>query len=317
MSKYRKLMVLVALIAALTMLATMTGVSFAAGGGTTNGEEETTCVIGYVINHRELVVDGTKFDPQLSVMYEGSSASAEVAAPVAAAEAMTATAPMTATEAVTAVQAVEAAPAAPAVPYVLVDSKGYFSIPDLAVGDWNFMMQLPADWAGIVGDRRHHQGVHCGVANPLRILAPRVVHEGLVQTGSQRILTQPEDPIQQRIVTAERTCDLQRVLGGSGAKADAETGAGWADDLKNQNPAAAHPKRFDLLIARGQVIAVGHAHPTVSFGIGEVRLVAGQLFAVADHHLLAALRAFYLDLAQARIAAAQVEYARQCLTTRQ
>ena len=71
MSKYRKLMVLVALIAALTMLATMTGVSFAAGGGTTNGEEETTCVIGYVINHRELVVDGTKFDPQLSVMYEG------------------------------------------------------------------------------------------------------------------------------------------------------------------------------------------------------------------------------------------------------
>ena len=123
MSKYRKLMVLVALIAALTMLATMTGVSFAAGGGTTNGEEETTCVIGYVINHRELVVDGTKFDPQLSVMYEGSSASAEVAAPVAATEAVTATAPMTATEAVTAVQAVEAAPA---VPYVLVDEKGYF-----------------------------------------------------------------------------------------------------------------------------------------------------------------------------------------------
>ena len=152
MSKYRKLMVLVALIAALTMLATMTGVSFAAGGGTTNGEEETTCVIGYVINHRELVVDGTKFDPQLSVMYAASGASAEVAAPVAATEAVTATAPMTATEAVTAVQAVEAAPveAAPAVPYVLVDKKGYFSIPDLAVGDWNFMMQLPADWAGIV-----------------------------------------------------------------------------------------------------------------------------------------------------------------------
>ena len=46
MSKYRKLMVLVALIAALTMLATMTGVSFAAGGGTTDGEEETTCVVG-------------------------------------------------------------------------------------------------------------------------------------------------------------------------------------------------------------------------------------------------------------------------------
>ena len=57
MSKYRKLMVLVALIAALTMLASLTGVSYAAGGGTTEGccaggTQETTCVIGYVINHR-------------------------------------------------------------------------------------------------------------------------------------------------------------------------------------------------------------------------------------------------------------------------
>ena len=69
MSKYRKLMVLVALIAALTMLASLTGVSFAAGGGTTNDEQETTCIVGYVINHREVAVDGTKFDPQLSVAY--------------------------------------------------------------------------------------------------------------------------------------------------------------------------------------------------------------------------------------------------------
>ena len=69
MSKYRKLMILVALIAALTMLASLTGVSFAAGGGTTNGEQETTCIVGYVINHREVAVDGTKFDPQLSVAY--------------------------------------------------------------------------------------------------------------------------------------------------------------------------------------------------------------------------------------------------------
>ena len=30
-----------------------------------------------MINHREVVVDGTKFDPQLSVMYEPSSDVAE------------------------------------------------------------------------------------------------------------------------------------------------------------------------------------------------------------------------------------------------
>jgi hypothetical protein len=125
----------------------MTGVSFAAGGGTTNGEEETTCVIGYVINHREIVVDGTKFDPQLSVMYEPSTAPADSAAPVAAAEAMTATAPMTATEVVTTeVAALQVSSAMS----VTVNNKGYFTIPDLTVGDWNFMMQLPQDWAGIV-----------------------------------------------------------------------------------------------------------------------------------------------------------------------
>ena len=66
MTTNRKLMILVALIAALTMLATMTGVSFAAGGGT-GQTEDTTCVVGWVINHRELPVDGTKFDPQLPI----------------------------------------------------------------------------------------------------------------------------------------------------------------------------------------------------------------------------------------------------------
>ena len=147
MSKYRKLMVLVALIAALTMLATMTGVSFAAGGGTTDGEEEMTCVIGYVINHRELVVDGTKFDPQLSVMYEASSDAAQTVAPLEAAGVVTATASVTATAVVTTeVEAMQVSSAQS----VTVNNKGYFSIPDLTVGDWNFMMQLPADWAGIV-----------------------------------------------------------------------------------------------------------------------------------------------------------------------
>lgn len=147
MSKYRKLMTLVSLIAALTMLATMSGVSFAAGGGGTSDETETTCVVGWVINHREIPVDGTEFEPQLSVMYEQSYVMDEVAAPVEAAAPVTATLPATATEVMTTVAAVEAAPALPS---VLVDEKGYFEIEDLAVGDYNFLMQLPQDWAGIV-----------------------------------------------------------------------------------------------------------------------------------------------------------------------
>ena len=54
---------------------------------------------------------------------------------------------MTATEVVT--TEVEALQVSSAMS-VTVNNKGYFSIPDLTVGDWNFMMQLPADWAGIV-----------------------------------------------------------------------------------------------------------------------------------------------------------------------
>ena len=148
MSKYRKLMVLVALIAALTMLATMTGVSFAAGGGTTDGEEETTCVIGYVINHRELVVDGTKFDPQLSVMYEASSARQSRGA-CCGRRSRDRHCAHDRHRGRDASDGRERSQVSSALS-VTVNSKGYFKIPDLAVGDWNFMMQLPQDWAGIV-----------------------------------------------------------------------------------------------------------------------------------------------------------------------
>jgi hypothetical protein len=164
-TKYRKLMIVVSLIAALTMLATMTGVSSAAGGGGNNDKEETTCVVGYVINHREVPVDGTNelFIDENNPDDEGlfveavrggmEDAAAAAAAPVEATAAMTATAPMTATEAVTAPVAaeapVEAAPVEPLGSWV--DEHGYFEIEDLAVGDWNFTMDLvDTDFAGIV-----------------------------------------------------------------------------------------------------------------------------------------------------------------------
>lgn len=44
-SKYRKLMIVAAIFAALTMLFTMTSISFASGGGN-NSDGDTTCVEG-------------------------------------------------------------------------------------------------------------------------------------------------------------------------------------------------------------------------------------------------------------------------------
>ena len=161
MSKYRKLMLVVALVAALAMLMTMTSVTFAGGGGAAQDAQETTCVVGYVINHREQPVDGTKFDPQLSVVYlaypdmaEAPASLAPAAEPVAAAEAMTATVPMTATEVMTAVAAAmrkQLATEAMPFPSVTVNSSGYFEIKDLPAGYWfDFGMPLPPDWEGIV-----------------------------------------------------------------------------------------------------------------------------------------------------------------------
>ena len=64
--KYRMFMLVLALVAALTMVIAMTSVSFASGDKPpANGA--TVCVSGYVINHREQPVDGTRFDPQMKV----------------------------------------------------------------------------------------------------------------------------------------------------------------------------------------------------------------------------------------------------------
>ena len=54
----RKLAFVVALAAALVMLFMLSSVAFA-GSDTT----KVICVDGYVINHREIVVNGTKTDP--------------------------------------------------------------------------------------------------------------------------------------------------------------------------------------------------------------------------------------------------------------
>jgi hypothetical protein len=101
----RRLAFTVAIGAALVMLFVLTSVAFA-GSDTT----KTICVDGYVINHRELAVDGTKTTPPLYV--EAVGASGTYSATVA--------------------------------------SNGYFKFEDLPEGEWNFQLQLPEGWEGIV-----------------------------------------------------------------------------------------------------------------------------------------------------------------------
>jgi len=111
----RKLAFVVALAAALVMLFMLSSVAFA-GSDTT----KTVCVDGYVINHRELAVNGTKTTPPLYVEAVGASG----------------------------------------IYSATVGTNGYFKFKTLPVGDstqysslaegdWNFRMQLPQDWEGI------------------------------------------------------------------------------------------------------------------------------------------------------------------------
>ena len=93
-----------AILAALLMVMILAGFASA-------GTADTACVTGYVINHREIVVDGTKFTPPLRV---------------------------------------EAVPTNGQPVFADVDKKGYFKFEKLPVGDYNFRMQLPEGWDGLV-----------------------------------------------------------------------------------------------------------------------------------------------------------------------
>lgn len=107
-SNKRTLTLAIALAAALVMLFGLSSVAFAGGTDTA----DTVCVDGYVINHREQPVDGTRTDPPLAVVAIGSSGT------------------FTAT----------------------VGADGYFKFkdPNLPADQWNFQLQLPPGWQGIV-----------------------------------------------------------------------------------------------------------------------------------------------------------------------
>lgn len=118
-NKSGKFMLVVALVAVLAMFMAMASVSFAGGDEPTDGAKgPTVCVSGYVINHREQPVDGTKWTPALTI------------------EAVGAESPdMDPTVSVT----------------TTVAANGSYTFKDLPAGlYYNFKMQLPTDWDGIV-----------------------------------------------------------------------------------------------------------------------------------------------------------------------
>ena len=142
--KRRRLMILVAVVAALTMMITLAGVSFAGGD---NGSDETVCVSGYVINHREQPVNGTKFTPQLKVYAIGVPSSYDAAQ-----------LPDMATE-VSSVDQLDTlssgADTANSTGIVVatadVDEAGYWKFKELPAGYYyTFALPLPADWDAIV-----------------------------------------------------------------------------------------------------------------------------------------------------------------------
>lgn len=99
------------ILAALLAIVLSAGWGVAAAGGDDNGSPRgTVCVDGYVINHREVPVDGTRALPPLVVQASG--------------------------------------PGGPAT--ASVDSQGYFKFDNLPAGQWQFSLPLPTDWDGIV-----------------------------------------------------------------------------------------------------------------------------------------------------------------------
>jgi hypothetical protein len=142
-------MLVLALVAALAMLMAMAGVSFA-GGDEPPKDGATVCVSGYVINHREQPVDGTKFDPTLKVYAYGISGATEAAAlPDLATE-------FASPEAVSALAAGADAASAEAAGWVWketdVAADGSYKFENLPAGYYyTFYLVMPnQDWDGIV-----------------------------------------------------------------------------------------------------------------------------------------------------------------------
>jgi hypothetical protein len=136
-------MLVLALVAALAMLMAMTSITFA--GGEEPKDDATVCVSGYVINHREQPVDGTKFDYPLYVYaLTYTSADASAAPDLAAVPDAEALSTLAASGA--------EAGGWQIVDYVEVGSNGSYKFEKLpADQEYYFALPMPnEDWDGIV-----------------------------------------------------------------------------------------------------------------------------------------------------------------------
>lgn len=100
----------VVIAAALVLTFVLSSVAFAGGTTDGNNDDGIICIDGYVINHREVPVDGTKWDPQMEVVLTGEAGE------------------MVAT----------------------VDENGYFKFEDVAEGPYELKLQLPEDWDSLI-----------------------------------------------------------------------------------------------------------------------------------------------------------------------
>lgn len=139
--KHNNRMLATAIIIALVMAFALSSVSFASSNqdDANHVKRPTVCVDGYVINHREVPVDGTRLNPPLVVYAFGIPM--DMAAP--------------SLPELSADVDVEAAIAAAAPDVVRmkaeVDSHGYFKFEKLPADfRWIFAMRLPEDWDSIV-----------------------------------------------------------------------------------------------------------------------------------------------------------------------
>ena len=176
-NKTRKFMLVLAVFAALAMLMSMTSISFAGGDQPTDGK--TVCVSGYVINHREQPVDGTKFEPALTVYAFGVPGTMDAASlPDMAAQFENAEALAGAADA----NMADAEAAGLYVATATVGADGKYEFKTLPADYYYvFALPLPTDWDGIVpvasrggiawtswtsAEGARHQVLHRGLQDP-------------------------------------------------------------------------------------------------------------------------------------------------------
>ncbi|MEA3335934.1 MAG: SpaA isopeptide-forming pilin-related protein [Chloroflexota bacterium] len=214
--KGRRVWLVVAVVAAFSMVLTMTSVTFA-GGDDYDGA--TTCVDGWVINHREVPVDGTEFDPTMKVYAFGMPGNTDAA-----------NLPDMATLASNAAEldAMGAPAGGDRSSFVMemaeVGSDGYFKFEDLPADYYyTFAMQLPPDWDGIV---------------------PQAARNGIAWTGWAKLseVDQDKEKCHRIVFKIRRLFDVTVIKWEELLDGTVQPGEGWKIDVIPQGDPFVHPQ---------------------------------------------------------------------------